>query len=101
MTQREVPPELTAAVLREYQGLEGTATLPGVGTTSPFRLARGGRQGGVDTPRELNMMIEALFQELVPTWESEGLGYQPKGSPLLLHHLWWADNCYLIGTSRG
>jgi len=72
----------------------------GVGTTQVFPLPRGGRQGGVGTPRELNYIIEAIFEELTPRWDLEQLGYRTREGSRFIHHLWRADNYFMVGKSR-
>jgi hypothetical protein len=99
LLRRGVHPKAIAAILREYSGLRGTATIPGAGTTAPFAMDMGGRQGGVDTPRELNCMVEAAMDSLLPTWRAAGYGVALLGSTTRVTHAWWADNLFLVAQS--
>ena len=101
IVKRGMHPSAVAAVLREYVGLQGRATMAGVGTSEPFHLQKAGRQGGVDTPKELNIMVEISLHKCLETWSRKGWGFRPRGStegPALTHAV-WADNVYLIAAS--
>jgi hypothetical protein len=99
LLRRGVHPKAIAGLLREYLGLRGTATIPGAGTTAAFSMDMGGRQGGVDTPRELNCMVEAAMDTILPEWQAAAYGVTLPDGTAPVTHAWWADNLFLVAKS--
>ena len=71
-------------------------------------FGRGGRTGGNETPTLLNVQIWFAYSGVVQEWNRLGYGLvlpndcQDAGTAweptLLVNHVWWADNLWLVGT---
>ena len=65
---------LVAAVMREYRQLWLQAEVGDSGLTEPARFEKGGRQGGVETPRMFNNVLRMIFDRIVQSWAEQGYG---------------------------
>ena len=88
---------IIAATLREYRDLWLQAEVGDSGLCRPVPFHRGGRQGGVETPRLFNYVTKYILDPLVAGWNRSGrgifVGYNDEME--LLHHDAWADNIWL------
>ena len=90
---------LLRALLREISGMKGCLSLPRVSPSELFDIERGGKQGGVETPDEFNVMMEWLLEPLSRSWAQRHMGYTFAGGGPLLTHLLWADNVFILASS--
>ena len=89
------------AMLSGLFGKSGRIRLPDAGLSPDFPFLRGGKQGGVETPDQFNVIMDACFRDLVGIWSAFGMGFrldEYDGAPLL-NHVIWADNVYLVASS--
>ena len=77
---------MTALLMQELSFMQAFLVLPGAGSTDLFPFTRGGKQGGVEPPGELNALIEATLDPVVASWAARGWGVVVAGA----HHA-----CYL------
>ena len=70
MVRRGINPGMVAAHLRELSGLKAFITLPGVGDSPSFVYNKGGKQGGIETPDEWNILIDDMLGPLVEVWNT-------------------------------
>ena len=59
------------------------------GKSRPFSFQRGGKQGGIVTPEEVNILLETVSSDLVFFWNAVGFGIAMGDT--LFNHLTWAD----------
>ena len=100
LAQRGMRPNLVRALLREVSFMKCNTTLPGASPSDRFPMCCGGKQGGIETPEEFNVMIEFVLQPLVDRGRHERMGFcfgEDDERPL--SHLIWADNVILIAKS--
>ena len=62
-----------------------------------FGFKRGVKQGDPLSPLFFNSVLEGIFAELKPSWESKGYGMNISGQTLT--NLRFADDVLLIGTT--
>ena len=93
-------PELVCCLSGELSGLRANITIPGAGSTGRFPLERGGKQGGVETPDEFNILLQVILEPLVQSWSERGFGFVPEDNSTPVHHFVWAGNIYILGSSR-
>lgn len=67
------PPKVIHAVVRESLHLQGSAVVPGVGASDPFRMGSCKRQGGVEGPWCFNLVIRTALDMLRTKWHSVGI----------------------------
>ena len=79
-------------LLREVSGMICSLSLPGAGPSERFDLERGGKQGGVETPEEFNIMLEAAPEDVVSRRDLFGHGFALDDDDSRITHLIWADN---------
>ena len=65
---------LIAAVLEEMSELTATITVPGAGTTQPFGIHKGGKQGGTETPQVWKRFLAQILTTVVDGWDRHGYG---------------------------
>ncbi|CAK0847987.1 unnamed protein product [Prorocentrum cordatum] len=91
-----------ALLMGDLTGLRARITLPLAGTSEPFLFAKGGKQGGVETPDEWNCMTEHLMEPVVEKWTASSMGFkfpdEEGGAQCLLNHAVWVDNFILFAT---
>ena len=91
-------PQHAATWMRELSFFKCSINLPGAGDSDWFDFQRGCKQGGVDTPKEFNMVLESAMEPSVLKWRLAGYGYKLQNGTLI-NHLIWADNILLIASS--
>ena len=99
MLKRGLHPRLVFGLLRELTDMKGHISIPSAGTSEPFDFRKGGKQGGVETPDEWNMLVEFLLEPLVRSWRERGFGIQLVEWATGITHVVWADNIWLIAAS--
>ena len=63
-------------------------------------MLRGGKQGGVESPEIFNAVLEWVLEPLVRNWLERGHGFRfDDDDGMLLTHLIWADNIFLLSLS--
>ena len=100
VASRGIHAELVSCLMRELTGLQASITIPSASPTDRFTLEHGGKQGGVETPDEFNILIEHILAPIVKSWTERGYGFKLDAGMLNLHHLIWADNIYILAASH-
>eukprot|EP00973_Karenia_brevis_P038554 5319653-Karenia_brevis.AAC.1 len=98
LQSRGLHPLLIRALVREIRFMEGDMAITGVAISQRFRFQRGGKQGGVETPAEFNVMVETLMQPVVASWKERGYGFKFREEDEALTHLVWADNIFIVAA---
>ena len=62
---RGAHPDLARALLREVSCMTCRVNFPCAGQSEAFPLEHGGKQGGVETPEEFNIMTEHALEPIV------------------------------------
>eukprot|EP00973_Karenia_brevis_P001125 153911-Karenia_brevis.AAC.1 len=62
LLKRDLKVEKALAIARELMHLKARVHLPGAPISEPFDYLRGGVQGGVLTPEEWNLLLEAILE---------------------------------------
>ena len=73
--------------------------IPGAGETEAFPFARGGWQGGINTPDAFNRIIQHFLRDSVELWNLLGLGMSTDDGNTLVNHIFFADNGYFLADS--
>ena len=82
------------AAVKELSFLMATVTIPGTEPTDGVQYLKGGVQGGPNTPKDFNAIVETVLFEVVDKWLSRGWGFQPttfQGAPFgppITHQVW-------------
>ena len=105
LLERDWDPRLVKAIVREYVGLRAEANLGDAPTTERFEYGKGGRQGGVETPKVANELIQFALTPTVMGWRSKGWGFVMSNEgdvipALPISHFVWADNLWLLSNCR-
>ena len=69
-------------------------SLPGAWPSERFDLERGGKQGGVETPEEFNIMLEIALGDVLKKWDMSGYGFALDDDGSRINHVIWADNIF-------
>jgi hypothetical protein len=99
MLSRGLHPRLVFGLLRELTEMKGIS-MPGAGTSESFHFGLGGKQGGVETPDEWNMLMESILEDVVNSWEDRQFGLRLPGWEKGITHVVWADNVWLISVTK-
>ena len=89
------------ALLRELFGKTAFLNIPAAGSSKTFPFLRGGKQGGVETSDEFNLVVESAMEELTRWWDFWEMGFQMDGGSdgeELFHHVTWFDNIFLVAS---
>ena len=98
MHRRGLRPRAIMNLMQELSGFRAKMSIPGDGETDIFEFSRGGKQGGVETPDEFNMLMDDAMDRLVWQWHIADFGFKlDDGSAIT--HLVWADNVWLVAES--
>ena len=90
---------MTAAILEEMKDLKAHAEIFGVPVKEPIVFNKCIRQGGVESPKVWRISMIAIMSSLVQLWKDmDGYGVMIDGRRY--SHIIWADNVWLLGTSR-
>ena len=96
--KRGVPSHIIALIVRGLNNHTISMDIPTAGTTEECEFANTGVQGGVLTPRLFTTTMETITEATVQQWTEKDWGINLGG--MLVNHFWWADNLYLLATSR-
>ena len=102
LTRRKVDPYVHANLIREVSNMSFTLSLPAVGKTNPQLFNAGGKQGGVETPDEFNLIVEDIWSDTSKRWEEKGMGFtfiMGDLPPMTVSHGQWADNTFGLASS--
>jgi hypothetical protein len=99
LLKRGLHPQQVCCLLRELSGMMAQISIAGAGSTARFPLERGGKQGGVETPDEFNILVEVILEPLANSWAARGFGFAMDNS-VHINHLVWCDNIYIVSSDE-
>jgi hypothetical protein len=103
MSARGITAGMVGAHMRELCNMRAVITLPGAGDTQSFSYNKGGKQGGIETPDQWNMLVDHLMEDLILSWTMREFGFKLGDSETAakyINHAVWADNVILFATTQ-
>ena len=91
-----MPTDMVYNLMRALSRKTACINLSGAGRSGDFRLLRGGKQGGIETPDEFNVLMEYALDGLVDFWNDFGLGFVLDN--VIFNHATWAVNIILAAS---
>ena len=90
--------QFLALMARELCDIQATMQVQGTDPTEKNPFQRGGKQGGVSTPDEFNVYLEAAVEDVVKLWRDRAWGFRLDDT--VISHATWADNIFILASSQ-
>lgn len=100
LREQGAPVRLIAALLQELSFVDLDLSLGGCHLDDSLPYTRGGKQGGTETPRIFARVFDAALAPVLDSWAYAGYGFFLPEMNMTVTHVIWADNLYVVGSSK-